>query len=390
MKRSRFGSRGRLNREAEQLTLLATGLSHSGSRVEDRYWDERLAAQIDRLLAAGNEDGLNTALEHLYRANVRAYDELADTIESRVEGGALTAAGAAQDALLIAAPLLAWSRYSIPTGAIPPEMLDSLRVQLQAHVLAGQAKLALADFLFSPDQLPRSYADTYRLAGQLTEAALKQRNVHLAPHELPETAQFLSDMRYVLGVVVASRGEALFRWQEADGSRENAAAQWHTQGGACLQPLLPACAFELLLPDAYHAACREADRQARPYSLRASVLFLKTTLSVQPAGLRAVAAPFYDNRLEEYRIGFTLRDQPDVIHGLVWPLLDAEDEGSDIAGQIEAALREAGVTNFVALDHRFPLEYCEDCGAPLYPSPDGEPQHAELPEEDEAAPAHLH
>ncbi|MCK7498017.1 MAG: DUF2863 family protein [Comamonadaceae bacterium] len=93
MKRSRFGSRARLTREAEQLTLLATGLSHSGSRVEDRFWDDRLSAQLDRLLAAGNEDALNTALDHLYRANSRAYDELADTIEYCVEGGSATAAG---------------------------------------------------------------------------------------------------------------------------------------------------------------------------------------------------------------------------------------------------------------------------------------------------------
>jgi hypothetical protein len=37
------------------------------------------------------------------------------------------------------------------------------------------------------------------------------------------------------------------------------------------------------------------------------------------------------------------------------------------------------------------LEYCDDCGAPLYPNPEGEPVHAELPEpEEEALPRHLH
>jgi uncharacterized protein YuzB (UPF0349 family) len=37
------------------------------------------------------------------------------------------------------------------------------------------------------------------------------------------------------------------------------------------------------------------------------------------------------------------------------------------------------------------LEYCDDCGAPLYPNPEGEPVHAELPEqEEEAVPRHLH
>jgi hypothetical protein len=59
--------------------------------------------------------------------------------------------------------------------------------------------------------------------------------------------------------------------------------------------------------------------------------------------------------------------------------------------QIEAVLREAGVAHVNFLNQRFPLEYCDDCGAPLYPAPDGEAMHAELPEEQAAsAPRHLH
>jgi hypothetical protein len=390
MKRSRFGSRTRLTREAEQLSALAIGLTLSGSRVEDRYWEQRLGAQVDRLLAAGNEDGLTTALDHLYRANGRAYDELADLIESRVEGQSASFDGQACDVLLIAAPMLAWSRYAIPAAPIPAETLRSIRVHLQAHVLAADARLALVDFLFSPDQLPRGYVETYRLAQRLGAQAARVGDLRIGPDEPGETAQFLSDMRYVLGAVVVPAGAAMFRWQEPEGTRENAAAQWHAQAAPGLQSLLPACAFELLLPDAFHGACREADRQARPYSLRASVLFLKTALNIAAAELRAVVAPFYENRLEEYRIGFTRRGNSAVIHGVVWPLLDAEDEGSDITGQIEAVLRESGVAEFVALEHRFPLEYCDDCGAPLYPNPEGEPEHAELPEEDAPAPAHLH
>ena len=84
-------------------------------------------------------------------------------------------------------------------------------------------------------------------------------------------------------------------------------------------------------------------------------------------------------------------DATDVIHGVVWPLLESEDESADTPGQIEAVLREAGVRDVLVLDQRFPMEYCDDCGAPLYPNPEGEPVHAELPEpEEEAVPRHLH
>jgi hypothetical protein len=145
------------------------------------------------------------------------------------------------------------------------------------------------------------------------------------------------------------------------------------------------------LPQPYHAAAREADRASRPYSLRAAVAFLQTTLNVAASDLRAVLAPYHDRQLEEFRVGFTMNDSTDVVHGVVWPLLEAEDETTEMPAQIEAVLREAGLREIIALDHRFPMEYCDDCGAPLYPNPDGEPSHAELPEEQaEAAPRHLH
>ena len=68
-----------------------------------------------------------------------------------------------------------------------------------------------------------------------------------------------------------------------------------------------------------------------------------------------------------------------------------EEQAEQCCRNVEAVLKEAGIREVVALDHRFPLEYCDDCGAPLYPNPDGEPSHAELPEEQaEAAPRHLH
>jgi hypothetical protein len=390
MKRSRFARRGGLDRDAEQLARLAVGLSASSSRVEDGFWQERLSQAIDRLLRTGNEEALNLALDHLFGANGHAYDELADLIESRAEGGVLGAGEQELDVVMFAAPLLAWSRFTIPSGTIPASVLASIRVQLQAHVLAAGARLALSDFLFSPDQLPRGHVETYRLANQLGKLAADGKDLRIDPRQLPETTRFISDTRYIVGAVAAPRGEALFRWQEDDGTRESAATQWQVQGGAALQPMFTGCALEPMLPDAYHAACRNADRGLRTYSLSAAVAFLQTALSVRPQDLRAVVAPFSEERLEEYRIGFTLRDASDVVHGVVWPLLGAEDEATDAVAQIEAMLREAGVSEVLVLENRFPLEFCDDCGMPMFPTPEGETSHAELPEDSTQAPAHLH
>lgn len=390
MKRTRFSRRSKHTPLTEELIRLASGLSQSSSRIEDDYWQTRLVAAIDRLLADADDAALNTALDHLYSTGGRAYDELADMIESCCETRR-SEAGAPQDIVLFAAPVLAWSRFVIPSGTVVPDFLATLRVQLQAHIFAADTKIGLADFLWSPDQLPQSYSETAQLTEKLAKAALHDRDIKLDPATMPETVSFLSDTRYLIGAVAAPRGAALFRWQETDGSRAEALKQWRSQGGEALRPLLPACAVELLLPQPYHAAAREADRGSRPYSLRAAVAFLQTTLNAAATDLRAVLAPYYDRQLEEYRIGFALKESTDVVHGVVWPLLEAEDESADTAAQIEAVLRETGIQDVISLDHRFPMEYCDDCGAPLYPNPDGEPSHAEMPEEQaESAPRHLH
>ena len=386
MKRSRFPRRSKQTPDVDALVRLAQALGRSSSHIEDGYWETRLRLLVENQLKSGSDESINMALDQLYNSGERAYDRLADLIEACCESRSEEL-----DLVMFAAPVLAWSRFTIPTGTIPAEVLANARVHLHAHVLAQNARLGLADFLFGPDQLPQGYCETARLREKLAKAALHSRDQHFDPAQMPETVGFLSDTRYLLGVVAVPRGGALFRWQENDMDRDEILKLWRAQGGEALRPAFPACAMEALLPLPFFSACREADRISRPYSVRAGIAFLNTSFNMEPGQLRAVVAPFFERQLEEYRIGITLAGSSEVIHGLVWPLLEAEDESTDIPAQIEAILREAGLTEILFLDHRFPLEFCEDCGAPLYPNPEGEPVHAEIPEEQVAsAPQHLH
>jgi hypothetical protein len=197
----------------------------------------------------------------------------------------------------------------------------------------------------------------------------------------------------------------MFRWQEANGtsddkgagkpsalesSKEDISRAWQTHGAEALRPLFQGCAFELLIPDGFFSAWRMTDRLARSYSMHATVDFLQSTLNITPDRLRAVIAPFYDQWLEEYRVSFMLKERDDVLYGIVWSLVGDEDESSDTISQIETTLRECGVELTTLLDNRFLLEYCEECGAPLFPNPEGEVVHAEFPEEGEMVPIHLH
>lgn len=388
MKRTRLPRRTRSAPDLDELIKLSGLLGLSSSRIEDTFWEQRLTALIDRLLLSNDDDTLNSALDQLYHDGSVGYDELADLIECRAE----SLVAGETDTLLIAAPLLGWSRYSIPSGPISADVLSTVRVHLKAHVLAADVRLGLADVLYSPDQLPAGFSDIARLTLKLGKAALHDKDAHIDPAQLAETAHFLSDTRYIVAAIAAPRGAPLFRWQETDGERETVLRAWLQQGAEALRPMLPACAFELLSPLAFFAASREAERQSRNYATRASVAFLGTQLNLEPADLRAVVAPFHDRHLEEFRIGFTRLGSNDVIHGVIWPLLETEDENSDVAGQIETTLKECGVRDVLLLEQRFPMEFCDDCGAPLYANPEGEPVHAEMPEEEPGmtAPRHLH
>ncbi len=245
--------------------------------------------------------------------------------------------------VLIAAPVLAWSRYRIAATSIAPAVLANLRVHLQAHVLAKGAQ-AVGGRL--PVQ-PRPAAAGLLRDGRIRQGDLRRRGSTTStctsrPRACPRPRSSCPTPATCSPRWPCRAAPPLFRWQEPDGTRDNALEQWRAQGGACLTPLLPGCAVDLVLPESYFAASRAADKDSRPYSVRASVAFLGTTLETPAANLRAVIAPFWERNLEEYRIGFTVRGQDAVVHGVVWPLLGAEDETTDCAAQIETVLRESG------------------------------------------------
>ncbi len=380
IKRSRLPRRKVSSKDSGQLTQLAISLAQSCCRVEDRFWEIRLTQLVDHLLKDGDEDTLTQALDQLFSKDDSAYGGLIDLIESGAES-THSDVTTRTDIVLIAVPILAWSRYQIPSGKVPTAHLATIRVHLEAHVLAKDTRLSLLDMMLSPDQLPQTYVATRELVEKFASPALHNKNLPIDPRNLPETAHFLSDTRYLIGAIANTEGQPLFRWQEDDSTREDAFRQWQIQGHEVLRGLLPACAFELLPPGAYHAAIRDADRASRPYSVKAAIDFLKTITGRPAENLQVTIGGCYNRQLEEYRVGFSFSDTLDVLHGIVWPLLDSTDDESDTPAQIEALIRESGINKINMLTQQFPMEYCDDCGVPLFPNPDGEAVHAELPED---------
>jgi len=393
MRRNRLVSRARTSASAGTLAKLARRLSESGSRIEDRLWERRMVEAIYDRLSRGFADDIEAALEDLSRTQARAYDDLADLAESCAESATVEIDGTPQDALLLAVPLLAWSRYRLPATSLSSSLVDAIGAQIAGHLAARGTRIAMADHLYSIDQLPESFGEVYDIAQKLFEACIAGKRMKVDGKSLREPVMMLADTRYVLAAIIAPQGAPLYHWQETgvDPDAKTAAlAAFREQVGAALAPLMTGCRYRVLAPNAFHAALRQADRDLREFSLEAAVSYLKLAYDMGPAALQATFAAFEDKRIEEIRIGIgTAGDDDSVIEGVVWPLLGDEEERAQ--EEVDAALRRLGVNKVTAHAHRFPLEYCDDCGAPMFPNPAGHAVHAEPPddvEEQPAAPLH--
>ena len=421
MRRPSKDSSLKLSAESQRLASIAQAIVQAASRLEERAWERHLDVHLQKLLKSNHQDTIDTTLNALFKEDLNAYDTLMEGVEAVSESSIMVeqheGAETSYQALLVAAPILAWTRFSIASGTIPGELLQTLSAHFAAHLLAEGTRMAMAPTLFAIDQLPRTHAETYAMTHKLAQAAHKGSAIKPIAKP-PETAPFLADTRYLLIAVVAPLGAPLFRWQEPQhqlnfmGERAHALEQWRAQATDNVARLLPGCGIELLLPEAYYVACREADKLIRPVSIRAAVHYLTNTLAVEPSDLRAVIAGFgeesADGQIDEYRVAFTLRQESEVIYGIVWPLYGQEDEdGTPVEGLIHAGiagvadqkapledilshLNEAGVTHIKRHNERFVAEYCDDCGAPLFADPSGELVHAEMPDDAPAGNEHFH
>jgi hypothetical protein len=410
----------KLSAESQRLVSLSHAIVQAASRVEERTWERNLDSQLQKLLKTNHQESIDAALNVLFKGDLAVYDVLMDCVEAVSESSTMTEQANGGEVtwqtLLVAAPVLAWTRFAIASGTIPNDILTTLTAHFSAHLLADGVQAAIAPTLYSIDQLPRTHAETYALTHKLAQVAHKDggKGGNIKPAAPgPDTSQFLADTRYLLVAVVAPLGAPLFRWQEpqhqlnVEAEREAALEQWRAQAGPNIGRLLPGCGVDLLLPEAYYVACREADKLIRPVSIRAAVHYLTHTLNLEPGDLRAVVAGFgdevNDSQVDEYRVGFTLRQSSDVVYGIVWPLYGQEDEeGTPMEGpapggqplapldEIVKHLNDVGITHVKRIGERYVAEYCDDCGAPLFADPSGELVHAEMPEDTPAGNEHFH
>src|SRR5690606_28961454 len=115
-----------LSPDAERMVAAALGLANSGSRIEDRFWEAQLAARIERLLDSGHIQAVYDALDRLHQTDSEAYGALIEAVEEAAETVSAEVDGQRWDMLLVAAPLVVWTRFRIPSGPLQAEAAQAL------------------------------------------------------------------------------------------------------------------------------------------------------------------------------------------------------------------------------------------------------------------------
>ena len=239
----------RLTRDATRLVSLALALHSSGSRVEDQYWENELGALLNKLMRAGNDTIIDSALDHLSKTNLGGYEVLIEQAETLSESCVIEKDGARYDVLLIVAPIVAWTRYSIPACDLPTNTVTSLQSHLQAHVLAANTQVAVMPRLASLDQMPRSFCETWEWLLKLGAQALALPGALPKLHIEPDAFNMLADTRYLVAAIAVPEGRPLFRWQEEPGELGNGRVKcleaWGDATQALFTELLAGCGFEI-------------------------------------------------------------------------------------------------------------------------------------------------
>ncbi len=408
MRRPAKRSSSRLSADSQHLVNASQAVASSTGRIEVRAWERSLDLQLHKQLKSDHQSVIDAALDTLFKSDLIAYDVLVEAVESNSEACALEFDGKLYTVQLLALPVLAWTRFSIASGTLPAELHNGLFAHLHAHVLADGARVALAPTLYAIEQLPRHHADVFSLAQRMGEAALTQKAPQVTLENTP-TAPFLADTRYLIAAVAVPSGAPLYRWQSDETApvvqlKAAALQAWTTQATPLLTRFLPGCNVELLLPQPYYFACREADKRIRPAAIRAADHYLTHTLGLASNDLHANIGSFCEDingQIDEYRVGFSVAGNDGVVYGIVWPLYEQEDgdEVRDMATPdtvqtpieaVLAVLRECGIVHIKLHAERYTMEFCDDCGTPLFPAADGDLVHAEMPEDAPPSNEHFH
>lgn len=371
--------------ERDAFIELAQQCSESSSRLEDTLVDASLEKKCRHALDLGDDTDIEAALSALKEEESPAYEELL----SMAEECAQSIISPRHVSLLVLIPILAWSRYKIPFGKLSSSVLEEICNIYRRHFTNPQAKtkIRIGSCLVSSDHLPDGLAPVRSLLNELSSTQPRKANAIcdisalLTANPPPD----FSDSRFlVLSVTGAAAGDLFANPGQGKIERAQHVMGFSQDCHRLLTSQLIGTVFQVQCPCSFFSAWRQTDASMQIFALKALVDFV-CCMGFETKDLIATAAIFtrpHPNDTDpnnEIRIGMSLANDPNhVIAGVIWPVATGEPEDSQqAASQVLAA---CGIPKIVTLDQTFPMEWCEDCGAPLYAAANGMVTHIEVPE----------
>ena len=385
------------SRLANQLVRAAKCWFTSESRYEETQWEAEIQTLLTSLLSKGRDRDIERALETLTSSHPDAAGLVLELAQYLTEFTQVEHDGQQWDCLLMSAPLLAWTRYSVPAVTLKPEVIAHLVEGLKHLVLAPGVNVHCMPKLLSPIEMPLSYPQIRHWLQVLSDAAIKGKRAGPPINEFPKGLTLLADPRHLILVATVPAGQPILRWiQDPSVTREQCLKKWQAYCENVFTDLFAGCQIEVLLPNTYHSSNDMADRKIRSVGIRASLDWMQSVLNVPASDMRATVMAFGDELNSEYRIGYSIKGKSDVLYGTVWPVFMTEEDVERDAGEmteldeIAQTLKSTGIGDIRFLPGMATPEYCSDCSAPLFPNPQGEIVHAEMPDEALDAPHHFH
>jgi len=384
------------SRATNELLVQVQASMSSASRFEDRFWQSHLEKLIQAQLRLGQDDVIEAALIELAGVQVDQADDLLEHVHAASQSLDIELEGKRWQVLLTTSAFAVWTRYQLPQVTMSEDDVAYFVQGLKQTVLAPDVLVHAIPKLLGLDEMPRSYSEIYQWLEKLADCALGKKSTLPKTITLEPNPALLVDTRHFVLAIAVSEGNPPFRWQaDPSASASDCLAQWIDYITPRLSQLMPGCQFQPLLPQSYHSSVELSERHVRVVAIDCACQWLHETLMLKPGDLRASIAAVGEGVVQEYRIGFYRKGQPDVIYGTIWPMFDEDDtdeDGSvvDTFDEIAVVLKECGIEQIKRIPGVLWPESCDDCTAPFFPDANGDLVHVELPEEAFDAPQHFH
>lgn len=376
----------RLDNVRNEIIRVMSVLVQCTSQLQAQPYESRLKDLCNAVLAQGEDGDIEAALAHFKAEEPGGYGY--EKLLAVAEDCAEAVVDERGSALLMLVPIMTWSRYRNYHGILDEDVLEQIADSIRTNFTSPKARVVMGSHMISADHLPEALREVRGLVERMRGLGHGDvLDISSQVREVPPPD--FADSRYLVCCVAADKTEDLFH--SIDDTLVAAARRMMNfclQVRDILEFTMIGSVFEVQPAGGFYQSWRESETTMRAWGLKALVDFAGS-MGYEPNQLIATLGLFVPNsrdndKMSELRIGLTPKNERDhVICGIAWPVMPEETEA--FASTARDILESKALNAIVEHEQSFSLEWCEDCGSPLYATPDGLVVHVELPSTENVA-----